>query len=72
MRDQFDINQLGCVIDSYHGGDVLRAVAEFGATWDRESIENVLIEDIDGDGPFAGIWPKAGGGKTVVNERSSR
>lgn len=27
----------------------------------REGVENVSIEDVDGDGPFAGVRPKAGG-----------
>ena len=32
---------------------------------DREGVENVSIEDVDGDGPFAGVWPNARGGGTV-------
>ena len=28
-------------------------------------MENVSIEDVDGEGPFAGVRPKAGGGGTV-------
>jgi hypothetical protein len=31
----------------------------------REGVENVSIEDVDGEGPFAGVRPKAGGGGTV-------
>ena len=34
-------------------------------TQDREGVENVSIEDVDGDGPFAGVWPNARGGGTV-------
>ncbi len=30
-----------------------------------EGVENVSIEDVDGDGPFAGVRPKAGGGGTA-------
>jgi hypothetical protein len=31
----------------------------------REGVENVSIEDVDGDGQFAGVRPNAGGGGTV-------
>ena len=34
-------------------------------TRDREGVENVSIEDVDGDGPFAGVQPNAGGDGTV-------
>jgi hypothetical protein len=34
-------------------------------TMTREGVENVSIEDVDGDGPFAGVRPKAGGGGTA-------
>ena len=34
-------------------------------TRDREGVENVSIDDVDGDGPFAGVRPNAGGGGTV-------
>jgi hypothetical protein len=28
----------------------------------QEGVENVSIEDVDGEGPFAGVRPNAGGG----------
>ena len=28
-------------------------------------MKNLSIEDVDGDGPFAGVRPNAGGGDTV-------
>jgi hypothetical protein len=31
----------------------------------RGGVETVPIEDVDGDGPFAGVRPKAGGGGTA-------
>jgi hypothetical protein len=31
----------------------------------REGVENVSIEDVDGDGPLAGVRPNAGGGGTA-------
>ena len=34
-------------------------------TWDREGIENVLIEDVDGDGLFTGMQLNTGGDGTV-------
>ena len=36
-----------------------------GFTLTAEGVENVSIEDVDGDGPFAGVRPKAGGGGTI-------
>ena len=37
-------------------------------TREREGVENVSIEDDDGDGPFAGVRPNDGGGGTVDDE----
>ena len=34
-------------------------------TRDREGVENVSIEDVDGDGPFAGVQPNARGNNAV-------
>ena len=34
-------------------------------TREREGVENVSIEDDDGDGPFADVRPNDGGGGTV-------
>ena len=36
-------------------------------TQDWEGVENVSIEDVDGDGPFVGVRPNTGGGGMVDN-----
>jgi hypothetical protein len=36
-----------------------------GFRFTAEGVENVSMEDVDGDGPFAGVRPNAGGGGTV-------
>ena len=39
-------------------------------TREREGVENVSIEDDDGDGPFADVRPNDGGGGTVDDGES--
>ena len=43
-------------------------VGGFRTTRGREGVENVSIEDVEGEGPFAGVRPNAGGGGTADDD----